>query len=306
MRRMAVYSCNGWFCTRLISVSVIPGGNPMALEDPEHFSVRFTICTDCRATFCDRCVDVERGTQGSVLCLVCHGALADGKRMREFSGRPVPEAIAEHGRGRQSAASGDLTAALEAFERAIDLRPGYVKAHHDRGIALRQLGRLEEAIDAFGGAIRLEPDYMVAYFDRASALEGMGLTQEAIIGYGQAIAVHPRYLSPHINRALLLNKMGRGEEALEDCDRALHLDATGEAVDQDGSLRSLAFVARCAVLFGLGRYPQALEAIDSAIESDPDSPHLYNNRAAILNRLGRTEEAALASLKAEEVARGAR
>ncbi|WP_194814901.1 hypothetical protein [Nocardia sp. XZ_19_385] len=56
---MAVRFCAGDGCRRMLSISVIPGGNPVARADPEHFAVRFLTCTLCRSGFCDRCLPAE-------------------------------------------------------------------------------------------------------------------------------------------------------------------------------------------------------------------------------------------------------
>ena len=56
---MAVRFCAGDGCRRMLSISVIPGGNPVARADPEHFAVDFLTCTLCRSGFCDRCLPAE-------------------------------------------------------------------------------------------------------------------------------------------------------------------------------------------------------------------------------------------------------
>lgn len=55
---MAVLQCGG--CDRFISVSIVPGGNPVALADPERWSVVRRVCDDCRKSFCDRCAPSVR------------------------------------------------------------------------------------------------------------------------------------------------------------------------------------------------------------------------------------------------------
>ncbi len=52
-RSMAVMACSG--CSRLISISMVPGGNPAALADPEHFSMSRRLCHGCGQQYCDRC-----------------------------------------------------------------------------------------------------------------------------------------------------------------------------------------------------------------------------------------------------------
>ncbi len=51
---MTVLGCDS--CSRFISVSVNPEGNPIALEDPEHWAIVFGTCNNCGKSFCDRCI----------------------------------------------------------------------------------------------------------------------------------------------------------------------------------------------------------------------------------------------------------
>src|SRR5262249_46665907 len=46
-------------CPRLISVSMIAGGHPVALADPETWSLSSRVCDECGALFCDRCAPPE-------------------------------------------------------------------------------------------------------------------------------------------------------------------------------------------------------------------------------------------------------
>ncbi|MEW6130413.1 MAG: hypothetical protein AB1757_25490 [Acidobacteriota bacterium] len=51
---MPVYYCAG-ACQRLISVSTIPGGNPVAQNDPEHWATEYVNCSQCGAFYCTTC-----------------------------------------------------------------------------------------------------------------------------------------------------------------------------------------------------------------------------------------------------------
>ena len=55
---MAVLQCGG--CDRFISVSMVAGGNPVALADPERWSTTRRICEGCERSFCDRCAAAAR------------------------------------------------------------------------------------------------------------------------------------------------------------------------------------------------------------------------------------------------------
>ena len=143
---MTVMACAGFGCDRLISVSRIKGGNPTALADPEHWSVRFTVCADCPASYCDRCVPERPGRFGRrsrrLACRECGGGLVDGTRLQDVRGRPSPEAIEWAERGIRLAEEGDDEGALAAFDRAVALRPTHTLAQLWRGKALAGLGAM--------------------------------------------------------------------------------------------------------------------------------------------------------------------
>jgi len=40
----------------MISVSAIPGGNPVAKNDPENWALDYGRCTTCNSHWCDRCM----------------------------------------------------------------------------------------------------------------------------------------------------------------------------------------------------------------------------------------------------------
>lgn len=48
-------------CSRWISISRLPGGNPMAREDPERWATSYATCDVCHHTYCDRCVENAAG-----------------------------------------------------------------------------------------------------------------------------------------------------------------------------------------------------------------------------------------------------
>src|SRR5689334_1494008 len=52
---MPAYACAGG-CVRMISVSAIPGGNPVAKNDPENWALDYGRCETCKSHYCDRCM----------------------------------------------------------------------------------------------------------------------------------------------------------------------------------------------------------------------------------------------------------
>lgn len=62
---MPVFSCDG--CKKLISLSVIPGGNP-ATRDPAVWASIWRMCRECKSLLCEQC-----NPGGSAPCASCGG-----------------------------------------------------------------------------------------------------------------------------------------------------------------------------------------------------------------------------------------
>ena len=58
---------------------------------------------------------------------------------------------------------GKLDEAIEAFKKAVSLKPDFADGYNNIGVALQDQGKLDEAIVSFNKAIRIKPDYAEAY-----------------------------------------------------------------------------------------------------------------------------------------------
>jgi hypothetical protein len=93
--------CSGEGCTRYISISMIPGGNPEALSDPEKWATQYMRCAECGSYFCDRCLRKSRHKTSGLRCASCGGELympGDDEGLRMFAGgasQVLPPAIQE-------------------------------------------------------------------------------------------------------------------------------------------------------------------------------------------------------------------
>jgi tetratricopeptide (TPR) repeat protein len=214
--------------------------------------------------------------------------------------------------------------AVEAYDRALALRPDQARVWHYRGYALGELGRLEEELESINRALALKPDHAKAWYNRGIALGRLGRHEEALESFDRALALKPdddwAALKPDVgwawtNRGTTLGRLGRLEEALQSFDRALALklddDAAwynrGYALGRLGRLeealeafdRALAldpqqidaWVWRGYVLGRLDRYEEALEAFDRGLALDPDDVEAWHRRGIALGALGRHEEA---------------
>lgn len=83
--------------------------------------------------------------------------------------------------------------AIEAFKRAIELKPDFAEAHCDLGRAYHSLGRDDDALASADTALRIDPKSRSAVY--ANLLTGSILlkrerVQEAIASFKQALNIH--------------------------------------------------------------------------------------------------------------------
>ena len=67
------------------------------------------------------------------------------------------------------------------------------------GASAAQTGKLDKAIDAFKKAISIKPDYAEAYYNMGIALQDQGKLDEAVSIYNKALAIRPEYAEAHLN-----------------------------------------------------------------------------------------------------------
>ncbi|MHC5035988.1 MAG: tetratricopeptide repeat protein [Planctomycetota bacterium] len=152
--------------------------------------------------------------------------------------------------------------ALKAYDRALELWPGFSKAYFNIGVTLESQGKRPEAIEQYRLAIRAEPGLVMARNNLAFALAAEGKREEAVEAYRRALEIAPGFAMAHGNLADTLVKMGRREEALEHYRQALKHNP--QAAEAHGNL--------AATLIDLGRPSEAAPHYLKMLELKPDWP----------------------------------
>lgn len=134
---------------------------------------------------------------------------------------PADDAYSE---GMRLAKSGLLKEAIEAFDKAIRLKPTYAEAYAARGNMRNLLVQNERAIQDFDEAIRLNPQYTEAYYNRANAYMDSGQLEKALKDYDATVALNASHAEALYNRALVYVLLARGEAAT---DARLYLSMKG-------------------------------------------------------------------------------
>jgi predicted TPR repeat methyltransferase len=157
------------------------------------------------------------------------------------------------------AQAGDLSDALDDYDRIIALEPRIAGVHNNRGLLLHRLARPAEALASCDRAIALAPSLSGAHVNRGNALSALGRRDEALAAYDQALALSPDQAEAHLGRGNLLCDEGRHDTALAAYDRALAL--------KPGLAE--AWLGRGNLLCRMKRFDAALADYDKALALDP-------------------------------------
>ena len=132
-------------------------------------------------------------------------------------------ALAHSQDGEALSKNGDYDEAIQEFNEAIRLNPGFAPAHYGRGEIYFQRGDYQQAIRDFTRTIGLAPDYTFAYYSRGVANERTGETEEAILDFTHTVRLKPSYAPAYNDRARALYSLGHLREALRDSEQAISI-----------------------------------------------------------------------------------
>jgi len=183
---------------------------------------------------------------------------------------------------------GNLDLSVEAYSKALAIKPDYAEAYNNMGVTLQDQGKLEEAIEAYNKALAIKPDYAEAYNNMGVTLQAQGKLEEAIEAYSKALAIKPDYAKAYYNMGNALQDQGKLEEAIEAYNKALAIKPDyAEAYSNMG-----------VTLKTQGKLEEAIEAYNKALAIKPDYAEAYNNMGVALTEQGKLEEAMEAYNKA--------
>jgi predicted TPR repeat methyltransferase len=177
--------------------------------------------------------------------------------------------------------AGDLSAALDAYDRIIALEPRIAEVHNNRGLVLHRLARPAEALASCDHAIALSPSLSDAHVNRGNALHALGRHDEALAAYDHALVLSPYRVEALLGRGNVLCEESRHEEALMAYDLALALKPSNAE----------AWLGRGNLLSKTKRHGEALAAYDEALALDPHLAEAELGRGNALRERKQHDEA---------------
>ena len=122
--------------------------------------------------------------------------------------------------------------AIVHYQKAVQINPGYAKAHYNLGGALLQKGSVDEAMVHYQKALQIDPDYAEVHLILGNVLLQKGDVGEAMAHYQKAVQINPDNVEAQNNLAWMLAaapqaSLRNGRQAVELAQRANQL-AGGE------------------------------------------------------------------------------
>jgi protein O-GlcNAc transferase len=152
---------------------------------------------------------------------------------------------------------GALDAAIEAFRRALALRPAFRIASNNLILALVKAGKGSEAVDRARALVAEAPGDSDRLFTLGLAQSEQDVA-EAIVTFRRVLQVAPNHTLARYNLALVLRRVDRLPEALDEINRALAIEPRPEV-----------HYTRGIILLHQGELARAAEALRAAIGAEP-------------------------------------
>jgi len=92
-----------------------------------------------------------------------------GDGLKALASRSADYAGAYNNMGNALADQGKLEEAIEAYNKALAIKPDYAEAYNNMGVVLADQGKLDAAIDAYNKALAIKPDYAEAHHNMSYA-----------------------------------------------------------------------------------------------------------------------------------------
>lgn len=140
----------------------------------------------------------------------------------------VEEARTHNDRGTELYHQGALEAALETFQKALEINPDMAEGYNNLGLTFTALKKPKDAVGAFKKALHLAPEMGATYHN-------LGLLYFASAEYPQAIEMFKKSLDKEIDRASAFTSLGYAyqeldklPEAISSWEKALDLNPSHE------------------------------------------------------------------------------
>ncbi|MEE2845109.1 MAG: Helicase associated domain protein [Gemmatimonadota bacterium] len=207
---------------------------------------------------------------------------------------PAPPDGEQLGRAKDLVRDGRIEEAIALYRDILVQNPANLKARNNLGVLYDELGRLELALEQFEAAGLIEPENVEILNNYGSVLGAMGRYEEAEELLRRAQRLAPEDVSVRASMGIL--HFRRAMYAMAEAD-------LGWVCEQDDAHGS-ALYYRGEALNRLGRFDEALQALERATVLQPQNAKAFYTLGHLYDRKHMGEEAALMYRRARELSRG--
>ncbi len=208
--------------------------------------------------------------------------------------------------------------ALESFDKAQKIKPDEPSFWLQKGIVFKALQRLEEAKQFYQEALQVYDEKVardsknsLLWTDRGFVLLQLNRPEEAFESYDRALSLERNFFEALIGKANIFNAFQKYDRALEFFDKAIEVRPNDYQVwynrgnllaqalqNQEEALRSFekvtqlksdfypGWLGKAIALIALERYENALQALDTAKDLNPQDPFVWLNRGIVFEETG--------------------
>lgn len=169
---------------------------------------------------------------------------------------------------------GQLDAAIEAFQKQIEIEPDHDNAWFGLGVALGWQGRLDDAIAVLQKQIQIKPNHDKAWYNLGVALGRLGRYDDEIAVYQQQIQIQPNHDHAWYNLGIALARQGRLDAAIEAYRKQIQIKP-----DHDNAWNNLGIA-----LNACGQLDAAIDAFRKQLAIKPDHDNAWNNLTIALKK----------------------
>ncbi len=176
---------------------------------------------------------------------------------------------------------GDISDAVQSWQRVVRLLPHNPDAWQSLGLALEAVQRDDEAISAFQQATRLQPESVASMNSLAELYARRNHQEEAAREFQRVLQQKPYWGPAHLGLGNALEAMGKTQEAKEHFEQAF--------INRIRTPESFNTLAKFA--FSRGWYAAAATNFTDSLRLYPSDPETQVNLGLVLVTLGRRAEA---------------
>ena len=168
--------------------------------------------------------------------------------------------------------TGDLSASIASFEKAILINPDYAEALYNLGVAYQKLDQPDMAIETYKKAIAIQHAYPTAHHNLGIIYFQKDQMNSAIKSFEWAIAYSPNYSEAIRNLGSALQKINQFVEAKKQFEKVISLDPEyAQAYEDLGIL--------CEII----NLPnEALSYFEKALKVNPYLTNSYRNLSKLI------------------------